>query len=68
MTDKILTTNITATIRKMKKNGTTGASLACLKQNVSTRGLMCSISEYNERFPIVAKSVAKQNYFEIIES
>jgi hypothetical protein len=66
MTDKILTTNITATIRKMKKNGTIGASLACLKQNVSTRGLMCSVSEYNERFPIIAKIVANQNHFEII--
>lgn len=66
MTDEILTTNITTTIRKMKKNGTTGASLACLKQNVSTRGLMCSISEYNERFPVIAKIVANRHHFEII--
>lgn len=66
MTDKILTENITQTIRKMKQSGTTGASLACLKQCVSTRGLMCSVSEYNERFPIVAKLVATQNKFTIL--
>ena len=65
MTDSTLTLNIQTLIRKWKKEGTVGASLACLKQCVSTRGLTCSVSEYNERFPIVALNVATRNHFTI---
>jgi hypothetical protein len=64
-TDAILTQNIQTTIRKMKKDGTTGAGIECLKQCVSTRGLMCSVNEYNTRFPIIAKTVANQMHFHI---
>jgi hypothetical protein len=64
MTDT-LARNIRTTIRKWKKEGTVGASIACLKQCVPTRGLMYSVSEYNEQFPIVAKQVANQLKFEI---
>ena len=56
---KILEKSIRATIRKAKRKGTCGMSLACLKANTPTCGLTCSVPEYHAAFEVAAKCVAK---------
>ena len=56
---KTLEKSIKATITKARKEGTTGMSLACLKQNTPTTGLMCSVPMYHEAFRVAASNVAK---------
>ena len=44
----ILRKNVMSTIKRMKKEGTTGASKECLRANTSTYGLSCTVKEYME--------------------
>lgn len=57
--------NIAAAIKRMKKSGTTGASLDCLKQNTSTSGLTMSVPAYHASFAEVAAKVAAKMKFQI---
>lgn len=61
-----LQTCIQATIRMMKRKGTTGASVDCLKQNVNTRGLTCSPEWYHANFQRVATEVAGKLKFTLM--
>lgn len=56
---KTLEANIRAAIKKSRKSGTCGMSLACLKQNTSTAGLVCSVPMYHAAFEAAAAKVAK---------
>ncbi len=60
--NKILAKNLRALITKMKKDGTVGASKACLKQLVSTKGLTCSVEEYNKIWEEVVNSVTVKGF------
>jgi hypothetical protein len=60
-----LRSNIGDAIKDMKRNGTTGASFDCLKQNTSTRGLTCPVSQFHSEFNEHAAEVAKVMKFKI---
>jgi hypothetical protein len=64
-TDQILAASIATTIRRWRREETTGASLRCLQANVRTDGLACSRREYEERFPEVAREVARKLHFDL---
>lgn len=64
-TDEILDKAITTMLRRWKREGTTGASVACLKQCTRTSGLTCSMHEYNSRFPVVAADVCRKLNFDL---
>lgn len=49
----------------MKKQGTTGASFECLKQNTSTRGIHCHPSVFHEEYSEIAAEVARVMKFKI---
>ena len=66
-TEQQMARNVRAAINTMKKSGTTGASYLCLRQNTSTTGLTCSISEYHRAFREAADVVAKKMKFEVYE-
>jgi hypothetical protein len=55
---KTLERNIAATIKAARRKGTVGMSLACLKQNTSTAGLVCSVGVYEAAFEAAARNVA----------
>lgn len=54
--------NIRNTIKKMKADGSVGASAECIKQNTSTKGLVCSVSEYNREFDRLIKTIKVPNF------
>jgi len=58
--------NIAATIRRMKRSGTTGASLDCLIQCTPTTGVIVPPAQYRELFATAATSLAGRMRFEII--
>lgn len=60
-----LRTNIAEAILGMKREGTIGASVACLKQCTSTRGLSCSPFMFAQGFEEHAREVAKTLKFKI---
>lgn len=62
-TETVMRDNIITAIRQMRADGATGASLECLKQCTSTRGLMCSKAEYERVFDEQAREVAKRLRF-----
>lgn len=62
-----LQVSIQDTIRKMKRIGTTGATLECLKQNVSTRNLTSTPAWYHANFPRIAHEQAKRMKFVILK-
>lgn len=53
-------TAIRAAIRTMRKRGTVGASIECLKANISTRGLTCPVPYFHNRFPALAAEVVAE--------
>ena len=56
-----IASNIKATITKMRRQGTVGASMACLKQCTPTTGVYgFSEAGYNRAFQEVALVVAKK--------
>jgi hypothetical protein len=57
--------NITDTIRKMKKSGTTGASIGCLFQCTPTTGVTVEVSEYRSMFESAAKTIADRMRFQL---
>jgi len=65
--------NIRKTIRDMKRKGTLGASLSCLRQNTPASGLTLVIERgksladaYRETFAATAHKVAADMDFEIL--
>mgnify|MGYP001586937969 CR=1 FL=1 len=60
-----LRSNIGDAIMRMKKEGTTGASVECLKQCTSSRGLTCPAHEFHAEFETWAKDVAKTLKFKV---
>ncbi len=64
-TAETLTRNIRQTIRKAKKAGTVGMSLANLKQITPTTGLTCDPGEYHREFPRIAAQVAARLSFPV---
>lgn len=57
--------NVTDTIRKMKKSGTTGASINCLFQCTPTTGVLVEVSKYRSMFESAAKLVADRMRFQL---
>ena len=57
--------NIKATIKKAKKDGIVGMSLANLKQITSTAGVTVSVSEYHQQFGVIADDVATKMKFKL---
>jgi hypothetical protein len=51
----------------MKRQGTIGASIDCLRQNTTTKGVDVHPSLYNAMFADIAKKVAKQLKFSILD-
>lgn len=60
-----LRTNIAEAILQMKREGTIGASVNCLKQCTSTRGLSISPYMFHADFEEHARAVAKTLKFKI---
>ena len=60
-----LRSNIGDAIKRMKKEGTTGASVNCLKQCISTRGLSVHPSVFHAEFEEHARKVARVMKFKI---
>jgi len=60
-----LRTNIASAILQMKREGTTGASVNCLKQCTPTRGLSCSPYMFQTEFEQHARAVARALKFKI---
>lgn len=58
--------NVRETIKKMKADGNKGASLDCLFQNTSTRGVSVPVARYRSDFEVAAKKVAKEMRFPLI--
>jgi len=56
---------IKKTIRKARRDGITGMSLANLKQITPTTGLTCPPAEYHRAFPEIATNVASRLRFTI---
>lgn len=59
--------NIRETIAKMKRRGTTGASIACLFQNTPTTGVTVPPNIYRHIFVELAKEVAIKRRFSITQ-
>ena len=59
--------SIAKTIRQWKREGTTGASFACLKQCVPTTGLTCTPYAFHSTFNQIAAEVAKRLRFSVYE-
>lgn len=55
------------TIRKMKRKGTTGASVDCLKQNVDTQSLTSSPGWFHANFERIAIETASKLKFAILK-
>jgi hypothetical protein len=62
----VLIENIRQTIKRMKRDGTTGCSIENLKQCTPTNGLSCSVSMYHLEFPKIALEIAKKYHFGIL--
>lgn len=60
--------NIHLTILRMKRQGTIGTSVDCLRQNTPTNGVACHPSQYNELFADIASKVAKHLNFQLYAS
>jgi len=58
--------NIDATIKRMKREGTIGASLACLRQNTPTRGVDIPVPLYRDVFDQLAVELAKKHNFKLL--
>ena len=58
--------NAKETITRLEREGTVGISKACLRQNMSTRGLMCSQSMFEIAFDkAISRIITEQNLMEI---
>ena len=66
-TKTILRLNIAEAIKEMKHKGTVGCSFANLKQLTSTKGLMCSVSEFHKEFDGIASEVGASMNFDVYE-
>ena len=58
--------NIRNAIAKMRRNGTTAASLDCLHQNTPTTGVNVPVGEYRSLFDATAREVAKDLGFDLL--
>lgn len=65
-TAETLSQNISATIRRIKRDGVTSMSFSNLKQITPTTGLTCPPAEYHRLFPQIAVSVASRLHFPLI--
>lgn len=62
-----LESNIRKLIRRLKKDQITGMSVANLKMIVETRNLTISVADFHRSFEMVARKVAGEMRFPIIE-
>lgn len=63
---RVIRERVAQAIRKMKREGTTGASLPCLRQCTPTLGVHCAPSDYNRLFQEAATEQAKVLRFRIL--
>jgi hypothetical protein len=63
--ESAIANNIQLTILRMKRQGTIGASIDCLRQNTPTKGVDVHPGQYNAMFADIATKVAKQLSFEL---
>lgn len=54
---EVLEQNMRKAINRMKQNGTVSASAACVKANTSTRGLSCTLAEYQQEIDRLVKTI-----------